>query len=785
MASTCPLPPTKERHPSRSLLGGWPLLAWILLLCLIQHALVLTPSATAQITAEKANKAIDRGVTFLKNQYKINNNRWPEYAAVPGGIPALCTLALLQSGLPASDPTVQQSLEQLRAMDNLQMVYARALVTMALCAAEPKRDRLQIQQHVQWLQQAQVKQGSHQGGWSYNSGQSTSDPSNSQFALMGLHEAEQVGIEVDKATFQMALNYWLKRQDKAGGWRYQPGIGPSLSMTCAGISSLIIASGKLGNGDARIVNNRVDCCSEQAEEEQLQRGIDYLGKKLTIQNHLYYLYALERVGRLTGRRFLGRNDWYRMGSEMLVKQQDPLDGHWRGNGVREDNKLVGTSLALLFLSKGRRPVVVAQMKYGADDSAAWNHHRHAVHNLTRHIESLWKRNLSWQTISIQSASLTDLLETPVLFISGYESLELNKEQKENLRDYVNQGGFIFAEACCDNKAFDASFRKLMKELFPESPLQMLPPDHAIWFSQEKIDPRFVGTLEGVNACCRTSVVYSRIDLSCYWELNQRRQLADYPAAIREEVEQRTKVGGNVIAYATNRELKEKLDRPELAIRDKSYEQPARGTLVIPKLSHAGGSDDAPHALAHLLTLMRVQFEMRAGTQRKLLSATDELYKYPILFIHGRRAFRFNAQERKALAQYLQRGGTIFGDSICASPEFTSSFRREMKAIFNKQSLVRIPPDHPLFSNEFGGYELPTVTLRDPQVRAENDPLNAKLTRVSPYLEGLTIGERIAVIFSPFDLSCALENQTSPECKGYIKVDAAKLGANVILFGLQQ
>ena len=109
----------------------------------------------------------------------------------------------------------------------------------------------------------------------------------------------------------------------------------------------------------------------------------------------------------------------------------------------------------------------------------------------------------------------------------------------------------------------------------------------------------------------------------------------------------------------------------------------------------------------------------------------------------------------------------------------------MKAIFNKQSLVRIPPDHPLFSNEFGGYQLQTVTLRDPQVRAENDPLSAKLTRVSPYLEGLTIGERLAVIFSPFDLSCALENQTSPECKGYIKVDAAKLGANVILFGLQQ
>ena len=759
--------------------------AWTLLFFTCQHTLVSTSPLAAEITAEQVNRAIDRGTAFLKNQHATNNDRWPEYGAVPGGVSALCTLSLLQAGLPVSDPTMQQSLEYLRGLDDLKMVYARSLVTMVLCAAEPQRDRQLIQQHVQWLQKAQVKQGNHQGGWSYSSQQRTSDPSNSQFALMALHEAEQAGLDVDQTTFQLALDYWLKRQNQQGGWKYSPELGSSLSMTCAGISSLVIASGKLGNSDARIVNNQVECCSRQDDETALQRGLQYLGQKLTIQKNLYYLYALERVGRLTGRRFLGRHDWYRMGSEMLVKAQDPLEGHWRGSGVREDNKLVATSLALLFLSKGRRPVMVAQMKYGPPESEAWNHHRHAIHNLTRHVESLWKRDLSWQTISIQSASLTDLMEAPVLFISGGEPLKLNKEQKENLRDYVNQGGFIFAEACCDNKAFDASFRKLMKELFPESPLRLLPPDHAIWFAQEKIDPRFVGTLEGMQACCRTSIVYSRIDLSCYWELNQRRQMSTYPAEIREEINQRTRVGGNVIAYATNRELKAKLDRSEITLRDKSFEQPTRGTLVIPKLSHSGGSDDAPHALANLMTLMRVQFDMRVGTQRRLLTATDELYKYPVLFIHGRRAFRFTAEERKSLALYLQRGGVIFGDAICASPEFTRSFRREIGAIFNKQSLVPIPPDHRLFSTEFGGYDLPKVTLRDPQIRAADDPLRTKQTRISPVLEGLTIGDRMVVIFSPFDLSCALENQTSPECKGYLKTDAAKLGANVILFALQQ
>jgi hypothetical protein len=35
------------------------------------------------------------------------------------------------------------------------------------------------------------------------------------------------------------------------------------------------------------------------------------------------------------------------------------------------------------------------------------------------------------------------------------------------------------------------------------------------------------------------------------------------------------------------------------------------------------------------------------------------------------------------------------------------------------------------------------------------------------------------------LSCALENQSSLECKGYTKEDAAKIGVNIVLYALQQ
>ena len=58
-------------------------------------------------------------------------------------------------------------------------------------------------------------------------------------------------------------------------------------------------------------------------------------------------------------------------------------------------------------------------------------------------------------------------------------------------------------------------------------------------------------------------------------------------------------------------------------------------------------------------------------------------------------------------------------------------------------------------------------------------------RTAPLLEALEIDGRWAVIFSPYDISCALENHASLECKGYVTADAAKIAVNVLLFALQQ
>ena len=134
---------------------------------------------------------------------------------------------------------------------------------------------------------------------------------------------------------------------------------------------------------------------------------------------------------------------------------------------------------------------------------------------------------------------------------------------------------------------------------------------------------------------------------------------------------------------------------------------------------------------------------------------------------------------------MENGGVLFGNAICASRTFAESFRREMSLIFQNDSLRRLPPEHAMFTDEYDGFDLTTITLRTPSARSESQIAEILETRGPPHVEAIHINGRLAVAFSPYDLSCALENQISIECKGYSRQDAARLGSNIILFSLQQ
>ncbi len=756
---------------------------------------VAAQPAGGPLDAQQVATAIDQGVAYLKRTQSARGT-WQDHQGYAGGVTALCTLALLNAGVPPDDANVQKALEALRKIPS-EKTYVVALQTMVFCQANLEQDRFRIIAKAEWLEKHQITAGPMSGAWGYGD-MGNGDNSNAQFAILALHEAERLGVEVNEQTWRRAYDFWIRMQKDDGSWGYLPNHPSTGSMTCAGIASLVIASGKLGQGDARVVAGQVQCCGEQEENAAVERALAWLGRNFSVERNpglglrgasqtwlYYYLYGVERVGRMTARRFIGQHDWYREGAAKFVREQNPLTGSWKGANL-ENQPEIATSMALLFLSKGRRPVVVAKLKHGSGDD--WNNHGRGLANLTAYTERQWNKDLTWQVIDAGAAQVEDLLEAPVLFLNGRLGLDFTAEQKQKLRDYIDRGGFIFAEACCGGEAFDRDFRRLMTEIFPEPEygLSLLPPEHPVWYAQQPVNPDYLRPLWGIEYGCRTSVVYCPANISCQWELARSGRDVKYPKNVQDDIDAALAIGVNVLTYATNREPKEKDPFIRTIDARRTGDENDRGTIYVAKLLHPGACNAAPGALVNLLRAAREEFGIRISTDERQLAISDPaLFHYHMAFMHGRQKFRLTPAERQQLRLFIDRGGMLLVDSVCASREFTASFRNEMKTIFPDRTMQRIEPSHPIFTDAFGGYDITSVTRRDPEIRRSGEPLRAKLRQVEPDLEGIRFDNSYRVIFSPLDISCALEKHESLECKGYTRQDATRIGLNVLLYSLHQ
>ncbi len=389
-------------------------------------------------------------------------------------------------------------------------------------------------------------------------------------------------------------------------------------MTCAGLTSLVIALDSQGEGGATVEDDQCQCQGSEPDE-RVDKAIAWLGRNFSVTSNkhetahgpaigrqqwlFYYLYGIERVGRVTAQRFFYSptkdkqkfipHDWYRLGAEYMIRKQSP-DGSWEGDVPPFPQ--IGTSLGLLFLSKGRRPVLISKLQREEND---WNTLSRDLFNLTRYTERKWKTPMTWQVIDSRQSSADDYLQTPVLFLSGKEAFRLTASQRQELRRYVEQGGFLFADSCCGGDEFDRTFREEMSEIFPEEGYELNPLDaqHPIWSIDERVDPKFVDPddrwLWGINFACRTSVVYCPGNLSCYWELDSLRKADKYSQDVRDEIAACRSIGVNVLAYATNRNLKPKDAIPQKLAKARSQGSERRGHFAIAKLRHAGGCDAAP------------------------------------------------------------------------------------------------------------------------------------------------------------------------------------------------
>ena len=655
--------------------------------------------------------------------------------------------------------------------------------------------------------------------WSYSRSQTTygGDRSNGQFAVLALRDAQEMGVSVSREVWLRARNHWLGSQNGDGGWGYSSTEGSHRkssygSMTVAGIATLVITAGMLKAGERELHPDGTPvCCGEPKIDQPLEDACRWLGDRFQVRNNpgeqgnflLYYLYGLERAGRFSGRRFFvnGRgqkHDWYREGAGFLVSQQG-LGGEWKRNSLVEDNPVVGTSFVLMFLSKGLAPVLINKLEYGPRDPDRnavmgndWNRHKDDVRSLTQHISGLakWPRLLNWQTVDVSQASVTDLMQAPIVFISGSEAPEFTASEAELLKEYIVQGGFVFVVNNCNSAAFDEGFRELVRQLYPasEAKLKKLTAEHPVFRSEYNLlddqgDP--LAELWGVDVGCRTSIIYSPHDLSCLWDKWTSFEIPRRSKDLLALIARATRVGVNVVAYVTGREILNKIQQQEQIAVNVAADKIERDLLQISKIRYTGDWDAAPQALKNLLdALNRTSGLPTSAKQRDLTLLDPNLFRYPIAYMHGRNDFALGQNEQDRLRDYIVQGGVLISDACCGSPQYDRSFRQIVRQLFPDNPLKRIPPGHEMFTAKIG-YDLKTVKRRERNIDSDNAALSNSVREAEPFLEGVEINGRFVVIYSKYDISCALERQASVACIGYLHDDAVKIGVNVILYALLQ
>jgi hypothetical protein len=766
---------------------------WLLIPCVLLVAAPAIAAPPQEPLVDQVRRSIDQGVTFLKSQER--NGRWELETPVmyQGAGTSLALLALLNAGVKPDDAVIQRGLQYLRTIEPTK-TYVVGLQTMAFAEARQAQDRQRIQRNVKWLlAKANRDRNGRIHGWHYG-GDFGADNSNTQYAVLGLWAGATAGVPIERRVWEDIREYYLSIQNADGSWNYvpNPGLPGSLTMTVAGMCGLVIAGQQLNDKrEVTQLDGKTLNCGVYKDDEAIKLAQRWIGDhfRLEYPQHgtFYNIYGLERAGRLSGQRFLGEHDWYREGCEYLVRVQDKIDGSWHqrgGAGGADGWPTVATSFALIFLSKGRTPVLVTKMVHGPGDD--WNNDRNDARNLVDYASRELFRNqpMAWQVFETRRAVLrneddlleltADLLQSPVIYITGHEAPRFTDNEKKLLQKYVEQGGFIMAEACCGRKEFDAGFRRLMKELFPLNPLKPLPPDHPLWKAHADLST-VRWPLEGIEWGCKTAVVYSPLDLSCAWEQNHHDDAKDArgPFAFR--------LGGNIIAYATGLEPpKPRLTRVEVDRGAQDDKEIERGTLEIAQLK-VSGERPASQAVRNLMLHLRRQARLLVALQAVSVEPDHkDLPDFKFMYMHGRGAPVLRPEEIKNLRANLETGGLLFADACCGSPEFDRGFRKIVEQIFPDKKLEVIKPDDDLYSALINGEAIRLV-------RCRREGADQELHDVPPYLEGIKYNNRWVVIYSKYDVGCALETpqgHTPAGCLGHDYASALKLASAAVLYALK-
>lgn len=686
-----------------------------------------------------------------------------------GGRTAIAVYALLAAGESPQDPKLARAIDFLKQAD-IRGIYAVGLRAQVWYYLAPTAEVKRLMARDANILLNSIKlEGDALGHYDYVAGMTRNNYSHSrsQYGVLGVWTAALMGYEVPTRYWQAVEAGWLNNIDASGGWTYmhpkrsQHPVTPG--MTAAGVATLYIAQ------DYLYAMRGLDCRSTRPTNSDIaiQAGMKWLianfDKVATDEKYardfpFATLYAVERVGVASGQKYFGDIDWFQKGADWLLKIQNKSGSFSKGTHGYV-GELPATCFAMLFLARGGAPIMMNKLEYTMDGGRAanWNNRSRDAANIARWAGRSFERELHWQVVNLRAAA-RDLHDAPILYISGNEALRLSDEDKQTLRDYIEQGGLVFGHADCGSSAFATSFRQLGQELFADYEFRVLPDDHLInTINYQRRNWRNAPQVLGLsNGARELMVLAANGDPGRAWQMMSIG--GNEPA---------WEMAANLYLYATDRDIARKRGHTHILAKDETITSASK--IEIARLEHGGNWNPEPGGWERLTTYMHNQH--RADLTVKTVSLGDDI-DAKIAHLTGTQPLELSADQKASLKAFIEGGGTLVVDAAGGSSPFASSVEALINELFPDSKPELLPPNHALFSA--GGKAIDNIGYRS-AARQMLGSLDG------PRLRGVTIGNRVAVIYSREDLSAGLVGQPIAGIVGYTPETATALMARILLY----
>ena len=734
----------------------------------------------AAVTPEAVDASIDHGKTWLYSRrkgdvwdkpdrpsdadmkrigYTVNLGQW-------GGLTALSCYALLAAGESAQGARLAPAIKWLDHAD-IKGNYALSMKAQLYhYLPSTSAVRHAAQRDADLFQQG-MSHGDKNGGlYDYLDDPKFTrvDHSVSQYCVLGMWSCEQAGAQVDRKYWADVEAAWVRDQQGGGGWCYQKTATEhypiDASMTAAGVATLFITQDYLhADAGVKCVGN----ISSPPIDAGLKWMTDNFQRVFTDKAQLspyYALYGVERIGLASGYKYFGTTDWYRTGTEYLLTHQSD-DGSW--------GSVQSTCFALLFLSRGRAPIVFNKLQYESGSKIGnWNERPRDAANATRFISRSTERDLNWQIINLH-VDERELHEAPVLLITGNQPLDLGPDSEAKLKRYCEEGGIILGNADGGSLPFAASFRKLAKKLFPDYAMRSLPADSPILRGEQYPANRWkqpVAVQSLSNGVREMMLLLADGDAAKWWQLNDTSKVSAFQFV------------DDLFLYA--------VDKQNLLERGKTYQvdvdaklAPTR-TVRVARLQYDGNWDPEPAGWPRLAAILHNTADINLVTTVVKLGDNKLDAGIRIAHLTGTTKLKLSPVQRQELHDFVTGGGTLIVDAAGGSAPFADSAEQQLAIIFGNDAAAQLKNVMPATS---AVYHVPGGTIDAFGYRQYARSMLGSFK--GPQLRAIEMDGRPAVYFSRLDLSAGLVGQPVDGIMGYDPDTAVSIVRNLVAMGLGQ